>query len=488
MSKKILSLVAVTVAAAAALPSQQVMAHGYISKPESRGLLCRMGENSQCGAVNYEPQSLEGPDRYPESGVADGQLASAGHGAFSALNAQSINRWAKRHIKSGANEFTWTFTANHVTRDWRYFITKKDWDPNQPLTRAQFEPAPFCEYSGNNRQPPRTLTHLCNVPSDRAGYHVVMGVWDVGDTPMSFYNMVDLMIDNGNAGSISWQDVGDIYEGRTLNVGDKVSTVVFTGSGEQPSLRTEILIQTEADGAPARWPQLLAEEVNRTQSWLKAGVMGPDNRIIPIAGKNDVFAQSGSGINRVEIRVTEAPPPAPEVNVSGIAGEYLIGDDGVLFSATVDTDTPVTATVSLNKGYNTVAKQSYEVNDYGFLLELPVTNASAGHYMLVFDFVAKNGGQTQKVFHLNLVSPPGEGPEPGTGPGEGGSADAEFSFPSGLGQYKAGTLVFQPKNNKLYRCKPWPYNGYCVQWSPGSNQYEPGIGLYWQMAWDEVVR
>ena len=99
------------------LGSSNVFAHGYIKQPEARGYLCKLGENSQCGAVQWEPQSLEGYSGFPQNGPADGQIASAGLAQFSPLNEQTVSRWAKRPITAGPTNFTWRFTANHVTRD-----------------------------------------------------------------------------------------------------------------------------------------------------------------------------------------------------------------------------------------------------------------------------------------------------------------------------------------------------------------------------------
>jgi chitinase len=47
--------------------------------------------------------------------------------------------------------------------------------------------------------------------------------------------------------------------------------------------------------------------------------------------------------------------------------------------------------------------------------------------------------------------------------------------------YKGGEVV--TNLGKLYRCKPFPYSGWCGQaaWA-----YEPGRGLYWADAWDAV--
>jgi chitin-binding protein len=177
-------------AMSAALPLSAA-AHGYISAPESRGYQCKLGVNTNCGAIQWEPQSLEAPSGWPAGGPPDQHIASAGHDSFAELDVQTKTRWAKRKINAGQNNFTWTFTANHVTRNWRYYITKAGWSRAQKLTRASFESTPFCTVNGNMTQPPMQVTHSCNVPS-RNGYHIILGVWEIGDTTNSFYNVLDV--------------------------------------------------------------------------------------------------------------------------------------------------------------------------------------------------------------------------------------------------------------------------------------------------------
>jgi chitin-binding protein len=489
--KKHLLVLAVTpialsgVLSGALFTSNVAQAHGYISKPESRNYLCRIGENSQCGNIVFEPQSVEGPDRFPQSGPADGTLASAGISAFSQLNAQSVNRWAKRHIKAGANQFSWTFTAQHVTQDWRYFITKKNWNPNAPLTRDQLETKPFCSVDGQLRPPARQVTHVCNVPADRSGYHIVLGVWDVGDTGMSFYNAVDLMIDNGNNSALVWQDVGDVFTSRTLNVGDKVQTRVFSSTGEISSLNTEIDIVSPEQGAAKAWPLLLAKKVNDSQSWLQIGVLGADNKIIPIAGKNEIYAQQAAGISRVEIAFSQAPAPQPYFAVNGVQSRYQLSKTGSIeISFNLDISLAANVDVALNKGYETAAAQSYRVNAGLSSHSLQLNDAKPGHYSFVVNYQTEKGAQGQKMFHLDIVAadhvtPPDPVKPPVTG-------TYQFVFPEHLAHYAAGTKVFQAKTGKVYQCKPWPNNGYCVQWSKGSNQFEPGVGSAWTMAWTEL--
>ncbi len=165
--------------------------HGYVSSPKSRSLLCNQNANINCGHVQYEPQSVEGEDGFPGFSVPDGQIASAGLAKWGQLNEQSAARWSKNLIQSGFNSFSWHFTAPHATRDWKYFITKSNWNPNSQLTRDSFDLNPFCTQSGGMAVPSVNTTHVCNVPG-RQGYHVILALWDVGDTTKTFYQVIDV--------------------------------------------------------------------------------------------------------------------------------------------------------------------------------------------------------------------------------------------------------------------------------------------------------
>lgn len=60
----------------------------------------------------------------------------------------------------------------------------------------------------------------------------------------------------------------------------------------------------------------------------------------------------------------------------------------------------------------------------------------------------------------------------------------DYIFPEHLEDYVAGTRVLA-RDGHIYQCKQWPNSGYCVQWNEYSNQYEPGSGSDWNMAWDK---
>jgi hypothetical protein len=92
LMKMIKTQLAVVAGVAAMSLSVESFSHGYVSQPGSRSYLCKLGENTNCGAVQYEPQSVEGVDgspRFPIGGPADGTIAAAGSPAWSELNAQT---------------------------------------------------------------------------------------------------------------------------------------------------------------------------------------------------------------------------------------------------------------------------------------------------------------------------------------------------------------------------------------------------------------
>lgn len=173
-------------------------AHGYVNSPSSRAFLCKTGDNTNCGPIMYEPQSLEAPKGFPAAGPADGKIASA-NGAFPDLDAQSATRWKKVSISPGTNTFTWTLTARHATTSWKYYITKQNWNPNAPLTRDSFDLTPFCSVNYNGVQPPGTYSDTCTVPS-RTGYQVILAVWEIADTGNAFYNVIDVDFGGGSPG------------------------------------------------------------------------------------------------------------------------------------------------------------------------------------------------------------------------------------------------------------------------------------------------
>jgi predicted carbohydrate-binding protein with CBM5 and CBM33 domain len=178
---------------------ESASAHGYVESPASRSYLCGQGQNKNCGPVQYEPQSVEGIGNFPQSGPADGHIA--GGGVFPDLDAQAADRWKKVTLNGGPNSFTWKLTAPHSTKEWKYYITKKDWNPNKPLARADLEPTPFCYVYDGGKRPGNSVIHQCNVPTDRSGYHLILAVWEIADTGNAFYQVLDVNLVNNGSGT-----------------------------------------------------------------------------------------------------------------------------------------------------------------------------------------------------------------------------------------------------------------------------------------------
>lgn len=165
-------------------------AHGYIESPASRSYLCKQGKNTNCGAVQYEPQSIEAIGNFPTTGPKDGEIT--GGGIFKELFEQKSNRWTKETLQTGRNTFTWKLTAPHATDNWKYYITKTNWNKNKPVKRSDLEL--FCTVDNKGAKPNSTVSHQCTIPADHTGYHLILGVWDIADTPNAFYQVIDANI------------------------------------------------------------------------------------------------------------------------------------------------------------------------------------------------------------------------------------------------------------------------------------------------------
>ncbi|GAB3650483.1 lytic polysaccharide monooxygenase auxiliary activity family 9 protein [Glycomyces tarimensis] len=173
--------------------------HGYTSDPPSRSALCNSGAVSNCGAIQWEPHSVEGPKGFPGAGPADGSICAGGNGRFSELDDPRGGNWPATTVSPGSRTFTWTLTAAHATDKWEYFITRDGWNPSQTLTRAALEPAPFYTDYDNGARPDWSVTHSVNLPN-KSGRHLILAVWTIADTANAFYSCIDVNFGGGNGG------------------------------------------------------------------------------------------------------------------------------------------------------------------------------------------------------------------------------------------------------------------------------------------------
>lgn len=167
--------------------------HGYTDTPISRQKLCANKTVANCGAIQWEPQSVEGLKGFPAAGPADGKICSAGLPQFAELDDPRGGAWPTTRVTSGQSYgFRWQFTANHSTTDFKYYVTKNGWNGTKALTRADLEPQPFLTVAYNGARPAMTTVHQGAMPSGRTGRHLILAVWTINDTANAFYACSDV--------------------------------------------------------------------------------------------------------------------------------------------------------------------------------------------------------------------------------------------------------------------------------------------------------
>jgi chitin-binding protein len=196
LRNRTLSLAGIAVGALALTVSTSIppaFGHGYTTSPISRAKLCQNQVVTDCGAIQWEPQSTEGPKGFPAAGPADGLLCSAGLPQFHELDDQRGGAWPATQLTPGARyTFTWHLTAAHSTTDFKYYMTKQGWNQNAPLTRSALDLTPFLTVPMNGARPPTDVSHPGTLPSNRTGRQMILAVWTIADTGNAFYQCSDV--------------------------------------------------------------------------------------------------------------------------------------------------------------------------------------------------------------------------------------------------------------------------------------------------------
>ncbi|MFE5240099.1 MULTISPECIES: lytic polysaccharide monooxygenase auxiliary activity family 9 protein [unclassified Streptomyces] len=187
------AVIGLAIAGVSMFATGSASSHGYTDSPISRQKLCANGTVTNCGNIQWEPQSVEGPKGFPAAGPADGKICAGGNSQFAQLDDPRGGAWPATKVTAGQGySFRWQFTARHSTTDFRYYITKNGWDSSKPLTRAALESQPFMTVPYGNQQPPATLTHQGTIPTQKTGKHIILAVWNVADTTNAFYSCSDV--------------------------------------------------------------------------------------------------------------------------------------------------------------------------------------------------------------------------------------------------------------------------------------------------------
>ncbi len=458
------------------------LAHAYVASPPSRAQQCKLEKDvnyakafAKCGQIANEPQGLEAKKNFPAAGPADKRLASA-DGKYPELDVQTSTAWHKSPMEAGPFTFRWGFGALHATAKWEYYMTKQDWNPNAPLTRASFDLTPFCRYEKT-----QLSDHNCNVPK-RTGYQIIYAVWEIGDTDNSFYNVIDVQFSDSDSSKPSlWSELlTGTLSGTDLKVGDTVYARFYNNKGAEITSRMVSLEITDPSKVTAaQWSLELAKKINSSSSDMRAGIKDASGNVNPIAGANNVYTntQAATSVDKVSISYKQNVAVVG-ATVGTVVGEKIENKQSKI-SFDLDAKGMVVFEAKVTDA-NNVEKGKFgpiTVNNSKQNFDIPMTNVAPGEHRLVYNIKTTAGGVIASNQVKSFILESGVTPSPNK---------YEFTFPAGLTSYKAGTLVLQPKNDNVYRCKPFPYSGYCKQWSPSATGYEPGVGSAWTSAWEKV--
>jgi len=202
---------------------QTQLKHGRVVTPASRGsvavergLLESWQVNEMEGGKNF-PALNAGPfpapyetDDQSVTPPADGHILSGGKtDARDCVNftdeemGKKLNtpfNWPLLNVEAGqVFKVQWAYTAAHVTRGYRWLITKDGWDPKQRISRAQLEPKPFFEdfytqapYYQHSAELKAKVEHQVTLPKGKKGRHVLVLMWIVANTGNAFYQAFDV--------------------------------------------------------------------------------------------------------------------------------------------------------------------------------------------------------------------------------------------------------------------------------------------------------
>lgn len=268
-----------------------VDAHGYVTAPASRAYFCKEGEAKNCGEIQYEPQSIEALKGLPFARNGDGKLCSAGLAQFSELDRQGAKAWPTTKAND-VQSFSWTFTAQHATTDFKYFITKPDWNSTttEGLTASEFESDPFLVVPMNGKPPPRTMNHDLgkNMPT-RTGYHVVYAVWTVNNTANAFYQCIDLTF-GGNSSSCSGNECAS------------PSTSSASAAGVGSANTSSVTGNTSATASPASGtnssPVSSSDSDNNASTWSGSGSSGNASKASTAGASGNSSGATASPLHR----------------------------------------------------------------------------------------------------------------------------------------------------------------------------------------------
>ncbi|MGL5759162.1 lytic polysaccharide monooxygenase [Plesiomonas sp.] len=502
------------------LASINVHAHGYMVSPQDYANSCHEGTTTAPGLCNDKVWSQR--NEISQGGAAgnhkavlmDGKICSASKGGeYEVLDVPSPQRYSTKlkRDKDGKIEIQYMITAPHRTWYWDYFVTRDGFNPDtDQLTWNDLERIDVIDGKGITPSGP-VYTQKINWPANKTGKRILFQIWqrpnpshtphevlgaapsNVWDSAEAFYSCANVIVepDDGSAPNppateSPWLSNEPFASASTaVDVGYTVVARLMDRGSEQFKVPLDITVNNIVDD---QWKIELAEKINNTLSinnFAKVGVIDSNNKVILNADPNlnYIYFTNRNWSHLIESHNNEKPEVAFSVVWPSNEQKYEFSPNQPLlvpFSLKVTEQSRLMGTYT----YTAIVKEVGAVNqDPVQTLSGPVPNNGVSTHITVkkagtysVNAVVTNGTGTSQstMYSFDVVV---KDLPPVTTPGK-----YDYIFPNGLNSYVAGTKV-KANDGKIYECKPWPYSGYCKQWSTGSRAYEPGVGFAWQQAW-----
>ncbi|MGL4601112.1 MAG: lytic polysaccharide monooxygenase [Plesiomonas sp.] len=507
-----------------ALASANVNAHGYMSSPQDYAYSCSVGSTSSkelCNStVSQQKNEINqgGAAGNHKAVLMDGKICSASKGgAYDVLDVPSAQRHTTKlkRDKDGKIEIQYVPTAAHRTWYWDYFVTRDGFNPDtDKLTWADLERIDVIDAKGtapNGGNSGQVYTQKIKWPADKTGKRILFQVWqrpdpshthhevlgappsNVWDSSEAFYSCANVIVESDDGGTEPpetgnpWQSSQRFASAATtVDVGYTVVARLMDKGSEQFKIPLDITANNITND---KWKIELAEKINNDTSvskFAKVGVVNADYDVSLSSdpNKNFIYFTGKDWKHLIESHNNEKPDVKFSMSWPNQKETYEFGPNETL---AVPFSLKVIEQVRLVGKYNyrAVVKQvGVEDQEPVQVLQGPVSENGAsaninvkkpGTYSVNVTVSNEKDKVESKMYHFDVVV---NDEQPGSG-------DFDYVFPNGLKSYVAGTKV-KGRDGKIYECKPWPYAGYCQQWSESSNAYEPGVGFAWQQAWNLV--
>jgi predicted carbohydrate-binding protein with CBM5 and CBM33 domain len=189
-------------------------AHGALSSPASRAVMCGLGTAAQQGSAackaavaagadvanwdNIRVPNVNGKDR---TTIPDGKLCSGGLAAYKGLDLVRGD-WPTTRVTAGA-----TTTLAYKERiphkgTFKVFVTKDGYNPKQALRWSDLEDTPFLTVT----DPPLVggaYQLKGALPAGKTGPHIIYTIWQNSSTADTYYSCSDVVFSASAASSSS---------------------------------------------------------------------------------------------------------------------------------------------------------------------------------------------------------------------------------------------------------------------------------------------